>query len=132
MWNGQYHFILDAAIVLFFLSIEKNKIIASCSFLLSLLVKPITLLWIPILALQKKWYVVITSLMSFMLLSIPSYLDKTGIYYFDNLNNRIQSPIGGPPGIFTVDSLLRYWKINLYIDHTLIIKLLIFITIILI
>lgn len=124
MWNGQYHFLLDVGIVLFFVFLFlKNDLLAALALVLTFMVKPITILWLPLLVLQKKTKPAILSVLIFIFLSLPFFLFGKGQYYLTNLVSRIGHPIGGPPGVFTLDSLLRFWEVGFYQEYGLYIKI---------
>lgn len=110
MWNGQYHFLLDAMIFLILLNLlkGKNQIIEGICYAFSLLVKPIGLLWLPPLFLKKHFKTIGLGIGLFVLASIPFLINGSGAYFFENLWVRLQDPVGGPPGIFTLDALLRF------------------------
>ncbi|NCN45394.1 MAG: hypothetical protein COU63_01570 [Candidatus Pacebacteria bacterium CG10_big_fil_rev_8_21_14_0_10_36_11] len=122
MWNGQYHFLLDAGIVIFFLFL-KNDLLAALGLVLTFMVKPITILWLPVLVLQKKTKIAVLGVLMFIFLSLPFLLNGAGQYYLTNLIIRIGQPIGGPPGVFTLDSLLRFWELGIYLKYGIYLKI---------
>ncbi len=116
IWNGQYHVLLNVAVFFLLLaSLRKSeKISDALAYLLSLLVKPIALLYAPALILKKRWKTLLIGAIGFAVVTIPFYLNGDGQYYISNLLERIKTPISGPPGNFTLDSLLRFWNIPFY------------------
>jgi hypothetical protein len=121
MWNGQYHFLLDTGIVLFFL-FYKHDFWAALALVLTFLVKPVTVLWLPFLLVEKRFRLVALSVAIFTAVSVPFLLNGSGDYYFTNLITRIGQPIGGPPGVFTLDALLRTWQVSWYLKYGLYLK----------
>lgn len=117
IWNGQYHFLLNAAV--FFLLIEflkkDDSFKTGMLFVISLLVKPIGLLWIPTLLMHKKWKTVIYGILLFILSTLPFSINNHDTYYLSNLYVRISSPFGGPPSIFTIDAILRFLHVPWFI-----------------
>lgn len=116
IWNGQYHFLLNAG--LFFLLLaalrKQEKAVDGFAYAWCLLVKPIGLLWLPILFLHKRFKTLSIGIGLYILATAPFIVNKTGIYYVQNLIERAKYPIGGPPGIFTLDALLRFWDVSSY------------------
>lgn len=112
IWNGQYHFLLDATIFLLLWGAltKKNQLFTGVVYAGSLLIKPIGLLWLPTFFLKKHYQTIAVGLGLALLCSIPFILNQDGLYFFSNLFDRVQAPIGGPPGIFTLDSLLRFFS----------------------
>jgi len=118
IWNGQYHFLLDTAIFFFLISnlkeqipSKKSQIINAFVFTFALLVKPIGLLWAIALFFKKHYTTLALGLFIFIVVSLPYAISGAGLYYFSNLFNRFRDPIGGPPGIFNLDALLRYFVV---------------------
>ncbi len=113
MWNGQYHFLLDAAIFIILLNSlkakkAKNEIMQGLSYAFALLVKPIGVLWLPAFLTKKKFKTIVIGLGLFVLASLPFLINGSGTYFFVNLFERFKNPIGGPPGVFTLDALIRF------------------------
>lgn len=117
IWNGQYHFLLDAAIFFLLLAAvrKKEKFLDAFAYAGSLLVKPIGLLWIIPLLFKKRFKTVCVGIGIFLLAIVVFLIDSSGWYYITNIVSRVKGPIGGPPGVFTLDALLRYGKISLNI-----------------
>ncbi len=115
IWNGQYHFLYNAAIFFLLLaSLQQEKWQDGLAFVSSLLVKPISLLFIPALILRKRWKTLLLGLSLFAVTTIFFILNRSGMYYLNNLFDRVSHPIGGPPGIFTLDAVLRFLAVPLY------------------
>ncbi|OGK29071.1 hypothetical protein A3D06_00510 [Candidatus Roizmanbacteria bacterium RIFCSPHIGHO2_02_FULL_40_9] len=113
IWNGQYHFLLDVGIFFFLLGIsKKDAIVNGFTYLLTLLVKPITLLWLPALIIHKRFKTILIGILFFVLLTSIFFINGSGNYYITNLIERVKNPLGGPPGIYTLDALLRYAHFN--------------------
>lgn len=112
IWNGQYHFFLALAVFYIlwnYTSKNNSHIVVGISYFLALLVKPIGVVWIPFLLIKRQWKVLGIGIALFIITTIPFIVTQTGMYYITNIIDRIQNPIGGPPGIFTLDALLRYY-----------------------
>lgn len=113
IWNGQYHFLLDTAIFFLLLAAvrKKEKFRDGLVYACSLLVKPIGLLWIIPLLFKKRWKTMVVGISTFVCVTIPFLIYSSGWYYITNIISRVKGPIGGPPGVFTLDALLRYWHL---------------------
>ena len=112
IWNGQYHFLLTTSLfyVIYAFLNKQSPFIIGIWYCISLLVKPIGLLWLPLFAIRRQWIVLLTGMGLFVAVSLPYLFNGHGAYYFVNLFERVNNPIGGPPGIFTLDALLRFWQ----------------------
>lgn len=116
IWNGQYQFLLDLAIFIILIGSlnkhppsKKTQLFNGILYACSLLVKPIGLLWIVPLFLKKRYLTLFSGLLIFIAVSLPFAINGDGMYYFANLFNRVNQPIGGPPGIFTLDAIFRHF-----------------------
>lgn len=131
IWAGQYHFLLNAAVIFLLLAaLRKEKMKDGVIFAFSLLVKPIALLWIPTLLMHKRLKTVLIGIVIFIILTLPFSLYNNDVYYIRNLLERIQTPFGSVPSIFTLDTLLRFWEtptdIIVFLKATTAIALIIF------
>ncbi len=111
IWNGQYQFLVTLGLFLLFFSSKKHTDTFSNGFyyFFTLLVKPIGLLWIPAFLVHKQWKILLTGIFLYICFTALFLIDSSGLYFVTNLLERIQHPIGGPPGIFTIESLLRFY-----------------------
>lgn len=128
LWNGQYHFFLMVALFfLLYLIINKreNDWLQGLLFFSSLIVKPIGLLWIPVFFIKKQLKNLFLGLSLFTLATIPFLLNKSGLYFINNLLERMTHPIGGPPGVFTIDAVARFYSLPFY-DGSIVKSFLIF------
>ncbi len=125
IWNGQYHFLLDMTIFFLLIEINRNKDTVKAGILhsLGLLVKPIGLLWMPVLFHAKRWRTLFYGIFLFLIATLPFSIGNHDYYYISNLFVRIASPFGGRPSIFSLDAVLR--SINLPWFLPILIKLVI-------
>lgn len=117
LWSGQYHFFLTISLLFLLYYLLKNKkdtLLSGFLLFLNLLIKPIGFLWIPICILNKKWKTLIFGISLFFVVTIPFLINKTGNYFVDNLIERFRSPIGGPPQVFTLDAIARFYNFSFY------------------
>jgi hypothetical protein len=123
IWNAQYHFLLVFGLFLLLFSFDDKKPVDSdrngIYYLFTLLVKPIGLLWIPAFILYKQWKMILIGTLGYISLTLLFMIDGSGSYFINNLIERIQHPIGGPPGIFTIESLIRFYFPQSFINALL-------------
>lgn len=108
--NAQFHFLFNFfSFFLIYESVKKGDSVKAGIFLfLSLLVKPIGLLWILPLILYKHFKTVIVGLLFFLTVSIPFYTFDVGKYYFLNFYS---VAVGSIPS----DNLLNFvWFFSQY------------------
>lgn len=132
IWNGQYHYLLNLALLFLLLALmeKRNFFWGSIYYSLTLIVKPVGFLWIPSFIIHHKWKILTLSCIFFILCTLPFVISQSGLYYMTNLLDRIANPIGGPPGVFTLDAILRFLGTSLFAMRTL--KLIIFLVLLLI
>jgi hypothetical protein len=84
--NAQFHFLFNfLSFLLIYRSIKNGDSFATGVLLfLSLLVKPIGLLWIAPLLIYRHFKTVLAGLLLFLTVSVPFYLSSIGKYYFSN------------------------------------------------
>lgn len=84
----------------------------------SILVKPIGLLFVPVLLIKRRWRIVLFALAIVVLATWPFLLNKSGMYYINNLVKEFFRPDSpGPDQIMTLNALLRYsfhWPAQVY------------------
>lgn len=102
--SGQYHFLLNSCIFMLLLdSVEgRSQIRLSLWYSLSLFVKPLTLLWIPLLLMRRTFWLAVVPAGSFFAATIIYYV-WTGetTFYVDNLIRMSAGTLGN-------DALPRY------------------------
>lgn len=108
---SQYHFLMNFFLWLLLINLVKNKDSIAGGFYLfvDLLVKPVGVLWMPVLFFKKHYWVIAAAIILFLIATVPFIRDHSGSYYTDNLiNNIIHANKFGPNQIMTLDALLRY------------------------
>lgn len=106
---GQFHLILNVLLLLFFISLVKKRPDAwnDPFYYLSMLVKPIGFLFVPILIIKRRWKIAVLGVSMFALSTW--LLNSIGGYYLDNLIANILHPDNpGPTQIITLNALLHY------------------------
>ena len=124
---SQYQFLLNIIIIFFTINLVKNKNSLEGAFLyfLSLIVKPIGLIWIPVLLIKKKFSVVIIGLTIFAISTLAFKFIGYGDYYINNLVFHLIQPIPSKGIDFmSLDALLRN-SLNISQDEIKILKYLI-------
>jgi hypothetical protein len=117
IWNGQYHFFLEITLLFllyFILKQEKETLYSGFLLFLNLLIKPIGLLWIPVFFIKKRWKTLALVILLSFIAIFPFLINQTGNYFINNLIERLKSPIGGPPGVFTLDAIARFYNLSFY------------------
>lgn len=106
---GQYHFLLNMAILLMLIALHKNQRIgATVAYAVSLLIKPMGLLFVPALALKRHWRMAFVALDVLIAATVPFVLNGSGVYYVSNLWANIVHPVlVGSSQILTLNALLR-------------------------
>jgi hypothetical protein len=105
---GQFHFVLNELMLLFLIGLSKRQSFAlnGTYYWLTLLVKPVGLLFAPILLIKRQWKVAILGVIIFALLTW-AFQDK-GNYYVNNLmQNTLHPTLADDPQIITLNVLLR-------------------------
>jgi hypothetical protein len=107
----QFHFVLNMFLLLFLILLVKNRHAFLSGFLygLGLLVKPIGLLFVPMLLIKGRWKIALFGIALFVLCTGGFLFHGVGRYYTNNLvNNLSSSGTMGPNQIITLQALLRY------------------------
>ncbi|PIS14729.1 hypothetical protein COT64_01065 [Candidatus Shapirobacteria bacterium CG09_land_8_20_14_0_10_39_12] len=91
--NNQYHFLLNLFVLLFVyeLSVHGDSFRAGFYYFLALLVKPVGLLFLPVLIIKKRFKAAGWGLVFFLIISFIFWLIPEGRYYFSNLSETISS-----------------------------------------
>ncbi len=107
----QFHFMLNMFLLLFLIRLVKHKPGRGNVLLLwlDMLVKPVGLLFIPLLIFKGRWRVAALGLILFILSTALFLFHDIGKYYVDNilLNFRYSGTLG-PNQIITLSALLHY------------------------
>lgn len=107
---SQYQFIFNISLVFLLINFAKNKdqFNGGALYFISLIAKPVGLLFAPVLIIKKKWYVLITGLSLFLVSTLTFKLIGVGDYYIDNIIYHLLTPIP-TKGIdfLSLDALLR-------------------------
>ncbi len=107
----QFHFVLNMFLLLFLIALVKNRssIVTSILYWLGMLVKPIGLLFIPVLLFKKRWKIALIGTWLFIVSTVVFLIHNTGTYYTSNLlDNLTASGTAGPNQIITLSALLHY------------------------
>lgn len=107
----QFHFVLNMLLLLFLTMLVKKRhaFLSGWLYGLGLLVKPVGLLFVPMLLVKGRWKIVLYGLGLFILCTGAFFFHGTGKYYINNLlNNLSSSGTLGPNQIITLQALLRY------------------------
>ncbi len=116
----QFHALLNILLLLFFSAIVQRESvwISGVLYGLGLLIKPIGILFVPVLIFKGRWKVAVIGLVLFTLLTVAFLFHGIGKYYTDNLlANFSASGTAGPNQIITLAALLHYsthWPDLLY------------------
>lgn len=108
---SQFQFILNVTLFLMLIALIKNKdsSLGGFFYFLTLIAKPIGLLWIPVLFFKRQWKFLLIGLGLFLFVSSTFLYNHLGDYYIKNLWSNFFNPNqSGPIQIFTLDALLRY------------------------
>lgn len=107
---SQYQFIFNIFLLLFLVALVKKQHIVApiIYFLITLLVKPLGLLWLPTLLIKRRFRLAIISVLLFIVLTLPFIINRTGMYYVDNLTSVFFHPIyTNTIDIMSLDAFLR-------------------------
>lgn len=107
---GQYHFVFNACLLLFLLALRRRDLLGSTIFYaLTILIKPIGLLFVPVFIFRRHWRIVLGMLGIVALATLPFFIHQAGTYYVNNLLDNFFHPSSpGPSQIMTLNALLRY------------------------
>jgi hypothetical protein len=87
---------------------EKSRL-GGVLYFLTLISKPIGLLWIPVMFFKRQWKMLLIGLGLFLFTTCAFLYNHLGDYYVENLWGNFFTPNkAGPIQIFTLDALLRY------------------------
>lgn len=107
----QFQFVLNMFLLLFFIVVIKKRSYALNSLLywLGMLVKPVGLLFVPMLFFKGQWRTALFGIVMFVTSTIVFLQNQTGNYYIDNLRTTITAPKNiGPNQIITLSALLHF------------------------
>ena len=108
---AQFQFVLNTFLFLMLIVLVKNEKspLSGYLYFLTLIGKPIGLLWIPLLFFKKQWEMLVIGLNLFVIATGIFLINYLGDYYIANLLGNFFYPIkSGPIQIITLDALLRY------------------------
>lgn len=108
---SQFQFVLNTFLFLMLIVLAKNEKSPLSGFLyfLTLIGKPIGLLWIPLLIFKKQWKMLVIGVGLFAIATGIFLINHLGDYYIANLLGNFFHPVKrGPIQIITLDALLRY------------------------
>jgi hypothetical protein len=110
--HAQYHFLLNFFTILFLYVIinTKNKILGGILYFLTLLVKPIGLLWVVPLLIGKYFKIVFLGIFLYVAFSIPFAMNPLGNYFFTNLSSVATTSIPS----YNLLSLTNLISLNFY------------------
>src|SRR5258707_10175499 len=107
----QFQFILNIFLLLFLIALAKKQSAywSGIWYWSGMLIKPIGLLFVPVLLLKGRWKIAVLGIWLFFVSTIVFVLRGTGSYYINNLISNLTGPnTAGPNQIITFASLLRY------------------------
>jgi len=107
---SQYQFLFNIFLLLLLINIVKNKsgTEGGVLYFLTLIIKPVSLLWAPVLFLRKKWTILLSGLIIFGLSTLTFKIIGVGSYYIDNVVYHLSTPIEAKGIDFmSLDALLR-------------------------
>jgi len=106
---GQYHLVFNACLLLFLMMQKRSQLGIILFYAASILVKPVGLLFVPALVFKRHWRLALFALALVVLATWPFLLNKSGMYYINNLVKEFFHPDSpGPDQIMTLNALLRY------------------------
>ncbi len=107
---SQYQFLFNIFLLLLLINIVKKRhaLEGGILYFLTLIVKPVSLLWIPALIIKKQWTIAIYGLLIFITSTLTFKILGIGNYYIDNLVYHLKTPIEAKGIDFmSLDALLR-------------------------
>lgn len=107
---SQYQFLFNIFLILLLINLIKNKnsFEGGALYFLTLLIKPVSLLWAPVFIIIRKWAIVISGLLIYFISTFTFKLLGVGDYYIDNLIYHLRTPIEAKGIDFmSLDALLR-------------------------
>lgn len=108
---SQYQYLTNIFLFLLLIELAKkgSQFRIGFFYFLTLLVKPIGLLWAPVLLIKKQYIPLISGLTLFILSTIPFLITGSGNYYLYNLLSHLTNPIlTNTIDIMSLNALLRY------------------------
>lgn len=108
---SQYQFIFNISLIFFLISIVKNKdeLERGILYFLTLIAKPISLLFIPVLILKKFYAPAFIGISIFLVSTITFNILNIGNYFTDNLIYHLLNPKEGKSiDYMSLDAFLRY------------------------
>jgi len=110
---AQYQSVFNFFALLFLIQIAKGKnapLLNGTLYFLTLIAKPISLLWLPVLLLKGQHRAAFIGLLMFALATIPwIFINNTINFYTDYILSYLTHPdLSGPIQMITLDALLRY------------------------
>jgi len=115
----QFHFVLNLFLFLLLIALSKKQstIWAGVCYGLTLLVKPIGLLFIVALLVKRHWKIVALGAGVFLICTIPFFVNGSAQYYIDNLKaNIFDAGKLGPNQIISLTALLQFSAITNWPD----------------
>ncbi len=107
---SQYQFLFNISLIYFLTSLVKNKneFENGALYFLSLISKPISLLFFPILLIKKKYKTALTGIIVFLFSTITFYLIGSGKHFVENLSYHLFNPrIPDSIDFMSLDALIR-------------------------
>src|SRR5689334_20996810 len=107
----QFHFLLNIFLFLFLITLVRKRSVfwSGIWYWLGLLVKPVGLLFVPVLLFKGRWRIALLGIWLFAASTAGFVLGGTGKYYVDNLTANLSSSGAlGPNQIITLSALLHY------------------------
>ena len=107
----QFHALLNMLLLLFFIALVQRESVWYSGILygFGLLIKPIGILFVPVLIFKGRWKTALIGLVLFAMLTLAFLFHGIGKYYTANLlANFSSSGTAGPNQIITLSALLRY------------------------
>lgn len=107
----QFHFVLNMFFLLFFITVIKKRsyVLNGLLYWLGMLVKPVGLLFVPVLCFKGQWRTALLGITLFLVTTFIFLFHQTGNYYTDNLQATLTATgTGGPNQIITLSALLHF------------------------
>ena len=109
--TSQYQFMVNLFIFIMLVNFAKNRngVLNGIWYFMSLIAKPVGLLWVPILFFKRKYKTMLIGFILFVILTAVFLLNGSGGYYTYYLQYHFFHPDkSGPIQIITLDAFLRY------------------------
>jgi len=109
---AQFQFYLNALLTLFLISMAQKRDFRTITYnVVGMLVKPVGLLYLPIIFIKKKWKLGFYTLLLFMALTIPWYFFDSSSYYFNNIFTRLKTVPWPFPDMYNMAAFLYKYGI---------------------